>query len=167
MEKNWVFFERGEKLLCIYSNHPEQVIIEVAGSKVVGEYKTPEAHWKWGYMRGGAAPMPHDDGHLLRFFHTRMDNEPPPVRHRYYVGCCLMTSAPPFAIARVCKEPIIRGSEIDDRTELERSACLHWKGNVAFPSGCVRSGPFILLALGINDCQCAVARLSDEHLKLS
>lgn len=165
MEKNWVFFEYESRLMCFYHSQPEQITLEVQKNKVVAEHRAPRIHWPWGYIHGGTRPIPYGE-HLLRFFHTRMDNEPPPVRYRYYIGACLMKPTPPFEVLKISTEPIIHGSESDDLSVLERSSCLHWKSNVVFPSGCVRTNDGIFLSIGINDCISAIAKLSyfDLHL---
>ena len=165
MEKNWIFFERDQKLFCIYHNDPQQVVLQVVGDQVITEHKSPTPHWPWGKIHGGTVPMPYKDK-LLRFFHTRLDNEPAPTRWRYYMGACLMNPEPPFEIVQVCREPIARGSEADDLTDLQRSSCIHHKKSVVFPGGCVQDGNDFLVSIGINDCECAVARIAESDLKL-
>ena len=104
--------------------------------------------------------------HLLRFFHSRLDNEAVPVRHRYYIGAMLMEPEPPFKVVAVSKQPIFRGSEDDDLNDTERHTAFHHKRNVVFPAGAVKDGDGWLLSFGVNDSACAVARLKFEDLKL-
>jgi predicted GH43/DUF377 family glycosyl hydrolase len=162
MEKNWVFFIHEEKGMCLYASQPEQIVISIWGEKIT-EFKSKSPTWAWGDIRGGCI-VPYKDK-LLRFFHSRLENEPAPIRWRYYVGCLLMESTPPFKVLKVCKEPIIRGSEDDDLGE-QRQACPHWKSNVIFPTTCILQGDDFLLSVGINDAESAVVRLKEEDLKL-
>lgn len=165
MEKNWVFFEHEGRLFCIYDTHPEQIVLEVVGQNVVAEHRSPCPQWSWGNIHGGTRPIPYGE-HLLRFVHTRMGNEPPPIRHRYYVAAVLMESKPPFKILKVSHKPVMRGSEKDELSTIERSSCLHWKGNVVFPCGIVRKNESIYLSVGINDCIPAIAKLNYFSLNL-
>lgn len=165
MEKNWLFFEHEGKLYCIYHNHPKQLVLQIDGDKVVAEHESETPHWPWGGLHAGTPPVPYG-GRLLRFFHSRLDNERYPVKHRYYVGAALMEATPPFKILTISQKPIFKGSEADEMTELERPACFHHKANVAFPGGCVVTRDTILLSLGINDAACAIAKLTATDLQL-
>ena len=57
LEKNWCPLPHGDRLYFIYSQHPEQVVIEVDGDKVVNEYRSPMPPWAWGEIRGGTVPV--------------------------------------------------------------------------------------------------------------
>lgn len=165
MEKNWVFWDHEGTLSCIYNNQPNQKVIRIQGPKVVDVFESVTPHWPYGKIHGGTAPIPYQ-ARLLRFFHTRMDNEPMPARWRYYIGACIMDPEPPFEIYSVSSEPIIRGSEDEDMIPLDRASCFHRKLNVVFPGGCIKDGEDFLLSIGINDCQSAIARLKPADLKL-
>lgn len=165
LEKNWVFFERNGRLYVIYHSEPIQTVLEVIDDSVVDEHESPGPSWAWGPIRGGTSPMTYN-GKLIRFFHSSLDNEPPPWRRRYYFGACLMEQEPPFKTVAVSSEPIIRGSEEDDLTQIERSGCHHRKPQVVFPGGCIPHEDGWLVALGLNDCQSAIAHVKESQLKL-
>ena len=88
LEKNWVPFP-GTVLNFIYRQQPVQIILQFIEGQVVHELDSPGPTWAWGEIKGGTTPMPYQ-GQLLRFFHSTLDNEPPPWRRRYYVGAALM-----------------------------------------------------------------------------
>lgn len=167
MEKNWVFFSVAGERFFIYHNQPNQTVYRFDGQCAGERFESPTASWPWGAIHGGTPPIAFQ-GKLLRFFHTRMDNElsPSPFAHRYYVGACLMEPQPPFAILAVSKEPILRGCETDTLTGTERASCFHNKPKVVFPGTCILDGDTILLSVGVNDNACAIARLGVSDLKL-
>jgi hypothetical protein len=164
-EKNWVFFGH-EKLYCIYKSDPEQVVVHFDNGEAVDEFHSDAPRWNYGPIKGGTTPIPYQ-GRLLRLFHSTLDNEPVPYRRRYYIGALLMDSTPPFAVHKVSSEPIMYGSEHDDLTDTERSACGHYKPKVVFPSGAVdKDDDTFLLAFGINDSSCGLATITEKDLKL-
>ena len=164
MQKNWCFFESDENLFCIYRSLPDQAVWQVKGETVVAEWNTPAPRWAYGEIRGGNI-VPFEDK-LLRIFHGSLDNEIGPVRRRYFIGAALMEPKPPFKTVTVSRRPIIYGSEIDSLKVAERKACHHWKANVVFPCGLVKDGENIVLALGVNDSACCLARLTRNDLNL-
>lgn len=164
MEKNWIFFVAEQGLYCIYQSRP-QVVIQVEGDKVVQEWKSSGCRWPWGPIKGGTVPVPYQ-GNLLRFAHSTLDNEPPPHPRRYYLLAMLMNPEPPFDVDRISQEPIVRGSEVDELPDMERRSVLQYKPQVIFPGGCLPMHGGFLVACGINDSQCAILKLSEEHLKL-
>jgi predicted GH43/DUF377 family glycosyl hydrolase len=165
MEKNWLFFENGGSLYCIYHNKPEQIVLQIVNDRVVDEHRSPTPHWRWGDIHGGANPVPYN-GKLLRFFHTAMYNETPPNVWRYRIGAAIMEPDPPFQIVSVSTRPILTGSEIDRLADMERASCPHEKRNVVFTCGCVVDGDNILLSIGINDCDAAIVSLTEKQLHL-
>jgi predicted GH43/DUF377 family glycosyl hydrolase len=164
-EKNFIFFEAGSRFCCIYQCSPEQIVLEVEGSKVLAEYKTPFPHWRWGQPRGGTVPVPYRDK-WLRFFHSSLDNEGPPWRRRYYIGACVMEPTPPFQTLALSSKPVVFGSEDDSFTLDERNGCGTHKAKVVFPAGCVPTEGGWILSCGINDAQCALLKIKPEKLNL-
>lgn len=181
IQKNWVFFVREDSLYCIYQCHPDQWIYLFPGSlpkqnsiqatavpvltqSQPGEpLVTTGPRWAYGAIKGGTAPIEYD-GKLLRFFHSTLDNEFSGHHRRYYMGACLMEPTPPFQTVRVSRKPILFGSEIDDLRVKERPK--HWKANVVFPGGVVKRGNGWLVAVGINDSDCLIAKIKPEDLHL-
>ena len=157
IEKNHIQFPLGGGIGIIYRHNPKQVIYEPLKTKpVVSDALT----WPWGEIRGGTAPMPFGE-HLLKFFHSRLDNDMPPVRHRYYIGAMLMNPVSPYNMVAVSKRPILFGSEKGgDRTRK------HFKPNVVFPAGAVKDGTSFLISVGVNDSTCEVVEISEKGLNL-
>jgi predicted GH43/DUF377 family glycosyl hydrolase len=136
-------------LYCIYKSHPDQIVFEMEGDRVIKEYKIPGPRWAWGDIRGGTTPIPYK-GALLRFFHSALDYDILPNRRRYFVGAMTMEDKPPFKPVAISRRPILWGSELDTLSETERSSALQYKTKVIFPLGAVQNGPgtFLLLACG-------------------
>lgn len=159
-EKNWAFFERESRLYAIYDSHPLHIVLRVG--EQISEFVSEGKWWPWGQIKGGAV-IPFG-AFLLRFFHSRLDNEPAPYYGRYYIGAMLMKPEPPFEVVRVSRKPIITGSE--DSGNTAESGCAHWKANVVFPAGVIEHKDGWRLSIGVNDAQCAVVQLTEKDLKL-
>lgn len=162
LEKNWVFFEEDGGIACFYS--PGEVL-RVSGNKVTMTEITEAPRWAWGPIRGGTVPFRYGD-HLLRFFHSRLDNEPRPTYWRYFVGAMLLEPQWPYRVVRVSRSPIIRGSELDAYPDEERREIFHHKPNVVFPCGAIEHQKGWLLACGVNDCSCVMVKFEEKDLKL-
>ena len=156
MEKNWLFFEYKDRLMCVYGNSNNQTILELSGSKVVATHKSECATWSYGDMRGGCI-IPWND-QLLRFFHSHSKSED---RNGwlYCIGAALMDGRPPFKTISVSRIPVLAGSE-------NFTQCKHWKHNVVFPGGVIQDTGGWKLIYGNNDCECLVARLTEKDLNL-
>lgn len=157
MEKNWVFFEYEGKLNIIYRQNPELIIFTPEDKR---EMKSPGLRWPYGEIRGGTMPIPYQ-GKILRFFHSRLNNEMPPVTWRYYVGAMLMKAEPPFQMLAVSKRPILRGSEIGGE-----ETRVHFKKNVAFPSGAIEHEGGWLVSCGQNDSASLLVKVKEKDLQL-
>lgn len=165
-EKNWVFFEHDNKLHCIYSTDPEHVVLEIDGSKVVREYRSKGPVWEWGHVRGGTPPADFGDGRMLAIFHSSIPTEEPPHYVRYYAAAYTFEKTPPFRILQISEQPILAGSE-EDGHRVDPRYTEGWKPYVVFPCGLVPDGKDWLMSFGINDWQCAVARLRPDQLMLA
>lgn len=163
-EKNWVFYEDRGHVRCIYQSYPEVERLTVNQASVDTIEKCKSMHWKYGQQKGGSQPFKQASGECIRFFHSRLDNGPSPIRHRYYVGAFLTDSE--GHVKAVSKKPILRGSEFDTLTEAEHRECSHYKPNVVFPCGAIENGDGWLLSVGINDCQCAIVKVEKKDLNL-
>lgn len=165
IQKNWVFFEHGSTLYCIYRSWPKQELYMINGDECSIPSVTPMPAWAYGPIKGGTTPLEYE-GKLLRFAHSTLDSEWAGHHRRYYVLALLMDPKPPFRVLRVSKKPILFGSEIDDLPLEERARCHHWKSGVVFPGGAIaRNGEF-WLSLGINDSAVAIARIPPSRLHL-
>jgi predicted GH43/DUF377 family glycosyl hydrolase len=165
VEKNWVPFVYEGAIHFIYQMFPEHTVISVNGSDVVQTHLSKRCRWKWGEMRGGTVPLEYN-GQWLRFFHSRLNNEPAPRQFRYYVGALLMNKTPPFDVTAISKRPILRGSEFDALSETEKSSCHHWKANCALPYGAEECGDSFTLSVGVNDALCELVTVSPAYLNL-
>lgn len=161
-QKNWGVLIHNDDLFFIHGSTPKQIVIDVQGTEHVSDFP----HWRWGTVKGGCiAPTLHQ-GKLLRFFHSRLDNEPRPYGHRYYIGAALMNPEPPFETVTLSSEPILRGSENDDLPKDKRLACAHHKQRVVFPMGVMERDGAWLLSVGINDSSIGVVTITEKDLKL-
>ncbi len=155
-EKNWLPFTFNECLFFVYGvKGDNQIVLQVEGDKILAEHQSPAPKWANGQIKGGCI-IPHGKN-LLRFFHSRADygkND-----FRYFIGAALMENKPPFATLAVSKASILAG------TECFTPGCSHWKKNCCLPYGVVKQDDKFLLSIGINDCQCAVAELTEADLK--
>lgn len=165
-EKNWVFFERDDRLFCVYATQPQHIVIEVDGNKIVGKpHITPEPVWHWGTVRGGTPPVWTGD-RWLAVFHSSLPSETAPHFVRYYAGVYTFEADPPFRILEISEAPLMAGSE-EDRHQVDPRYVEGWKPYVVFPCGLVPEpdGKY-LVSLGVNDWQCVIARVSAEQFRL-
>lgn len=165
MNKNNIFFEHAGRIYVIYQSQPEQLVFELQGIVHKDVLSTPSLTWKWGEIKGGTLPVPYHDK-LLRFFHSTLDNEPPPWRRRYYLGAMLMEPEPPFRQVALSSKPIAIGSESDELTPMERLACIHRKPKVVFPAGCIPLQEGWCVSCGVNDCATVLLHVLEKDLHL-
>lgn len=176
MEKNWVFYEEEGQLKAIYQSSPEVEIIEVQENITKrsirprvsdvheGDMVNNSIRWKYGGFKGGTTPFKMSDGRTMRFFHSRLDNEPRPIQWRYYVGAMILDES--GNITAVSKKPILRGSEYDDLATTEAASCVHHKKNVVFPAGAIAVAGGWMLSVGINDSSCGLVKVEEKDLNL-
>jgi predicted GH43/DUF377 family glycosyl hydrolase len=153
------------KLYCIYSCHPEQVIFELDGSRIVAEYRTPGPRWPYGHVRGGTAPLLFE-GNLIRFFHSGLDNEYGQFYRRYFLGAYITRPDPPFEVLAVSCKPVVYGSEIDRLKRAQWEACPQYKRQVVFPGGAVAVDGGWLVSVGVNDSACEILKITPKDLHL-
>lgn len=165
VEKNWVFWSQDDSLYCLYQCQPTHKVFQLEDTDPVATFETSNPVWPYGNIRGGTPPVEYE-GKWLRFFHSQHANEPSLPKHRYFVGAYLMEPKPPFTVLAVSKRPVLYASEIDDFSPEQRKACTHFKPNVAFPGGVVVRNGYWLLGLGVNDCECVIAKIKPENLHL-
>lgn len=163
IEKNIVPFMCGTSLFCIYESEPEQVVYELREGKVVSEFRSPSPIWAYGPVRGGAPPVEYQ-GKLLRFFHSGMDNEWSGWRRRYFLGACVLDSAPPFTVQAISSRPVVYGSEIDPLNASDRSQCQQYKPRVVFPGGALEKDGQFLVSVGVNDSACSILKITESQL---
>ena len=159
-EKNHLFFELDEQLFCLYQSHDEQIVLDLSSEGTVIDVMTSTApEWNWGTMHGGTQPLPYDDKHWIRFFHSRTMIAPWPWPWRYYVGAALMENKPPFRTVALSKEPLLVGNE-------GIAANYPCKPNVVFPSSAIQSGDDYLISFGENDCASKIVKITKKDIGL-
>lgn len=164
-EKNWVFFEQGGKLMCVYSTDPEHVVLEIDNGRIVREHRTAGPLWQWGHVRGGTPPIDLGDGRMICLFHSSIPTEEPPHFVRYYAAAYTFESKPPFRILQISEQPVLAGSE-EDGHRVDPRYVHGWKPYVVFPCGMIEDEGKFIVSFGINDWQCAIGRLTEQELKL-
>jgi predicted GH43/DUF377 family glycosyl hydrolase len=164
-EKNWVFFEHDHAIHCVYADSPKHIVLRLEGEKVVQIYESPGASWHFGPMRGGTNPVRMADGNFLAIFHSSVPSELPPAYVRYYGAAMTFAGKPPFEPLQISTKPIMVGSEVDGH-QVDPRYVAGWKPFVTFPAGLVEDGDGWLCSIGVNDWQCAVARLRLPQLLL-
>lgn len=164
-EKNWVFFEQGGRLYCIYQADPDHRILEIKDGHVVNEYTSERPLWEWGVIRGGTPPLLLPDGDFLTIFHSSVQTEAPPAYVRYFAAAYTFEGRPPFRVLGISSKPILCASE-EDGHRVDPRYIDGWKPYVVFPCGLVESGRDLLISFGINDWQSAIARLPATSIEL-
>lgn len=164
-EKNWVFFEHDKALYSIYSGGPQHTVIKLDEETVTQVYETAGPAWHFGSVRGGTPPVRLPDGTMMVVFHSSLPTEVQPHYVRYYSGIYTIEGAPPFTPLRCSTRPLMVGSE-EDGHKVDPRFVEGWKPYVVFPCGLVEDGPGWLVSLGVNDWQCAIAKLKPDQLHL-
>lgn len=158
-EKNLVFFERDEKLFCIWQCAPEQIVLGLDGSQVVSIHKSATPECPYGSPRGGTQPLPFKDK-WIRFVHVNQRNPKSDQYWTYMLFALVMEPTPPFQIVAISKRPILIGNEQYFPNHR------HWKPRCILPFGAVEENGVWYVAIGVNDSQCASVKLTEKDLHL-
>lgn len=169
-EKNWVFFENDGAIHAVYSGSPEHIVLRLDGDRVTKVHQAPAPAWHFGIVRGGTPPLRQPDGAFLTVFHSSIPTEVAPHYVRYYAAAYTFEAQAPFAPLRISTRPLMVGSEADGH-QVDPRYVEGWKPYVVFPCGMVARDPGDaasgwLVSLGVNDWQCAVAKLRADQLHL-
>lgn len=162
IEKNWMFFGAGDKVWCIYTTFPHDVMsvdmedpdyvvckpAHSVGAKA--DYET-----LYGVVRGGAQPIDMGETMLVLAHSSYKMTD----GLRYYACMAYeISSRPPFNMTRCGGVPFtlpMGGGRADfSLTKLNPSV-----GGVVYPCGIVRQGDDALITYGVNDERAAVARV--------
>jgi len=141
-EKNWLWFDHGGELHCIYLSWPH-TIFKMIGATITEEFVTHPniGHPNYGEVRGGTPPVRVGDEYFS-FFHSSM-----PFREgkrRYFMGAYAFEAKPPFKMTRITMKPLLCGSWCDPRRE--------GFPLVVFPCGALFNGTDWHVVGGCNDC---------------
>jgi predicted GH43/DUF377 family glycosyl hydrolase len=157
LEKNHLPFPCGDVLRIIYRTNPKQIVYTANTNE---EFVTEPLTWPYGEIRGGTTPLPYD-GKLIRFFHSRINNDCPPTPWRYFIGAMLMQPEPPFKALAISRKPILIASEVGGDLTLH-----HAKRSIVFPAGAIEHEGGWLLSIGINDSHSALVKIKPQNLNL-
>lgn len=154
IDKNWIFFERNEKLYATYSlDAGRHRVLDFTSEGPRIRYTTnyravgcPPG----GVMRGGTNVLLHSDGLLYGMAHIWTPD------WTYYLTAYALEAQPPFRLVRLSRQPLYRGRP--DRYSDGRSRA------VIFPCGLVRQETGWLISAGENDRCVRLFSLSDTAL---
>lgn len=147
VEKNWVPFVAGDRLLLVYSGQPHCVLepdLTTGHCREVAVCAT-DADWKWGEIRGGTPAFPMEEG-FMTFFHSSRELPAQTIfgskiARSYAMGAYIFDGASPFGITRISTPLGTKDFYAGNRRM------------VVFPSGVVREGARIHVSWGKNDEQ--------------
>lgn len=155
-EKNWVWFRHDGVWHFVYCAHPHTVVRVTSPSQLT-EYIPPprvaEMPWPYGEIHGGTPPI-RAGNEYVTFFHSSLAWQG--RKKRYYMGAYAFEARHPFAMTRLTRHPLLRGSDKDPRT-LGGPLCV-------FPCGAVFEDGEWLLSMGVNDEATAWARIPHADL---
>lgn len=155
-EKNWVWFNHDGVWHFVYLAHPHTVV-RVDSPSQLTEYVPPpkvkEMPWPYGEIHGGTPPVRVKDEYVT-FFHSSLAWKG--RKKCYYAGAYAFSARHPFAMTRLTRSPLLRGSDKDPRT-LGGPLCV-------FPCGAVLEDGEWLLSMGVNDEATAWARIPHADL---
>jgi predicted GH43/DUF377 family glycosyl hydrolase len=154
-EKNWVWFNRGNRWHFVYSFQPHTVV-EVIDTMRVKEHKSvmkQPVPWQYGQIRGGTPPIKVGDEYVT-FFHSSLAWQG--NKKRYYAGAYAFQAQPPFAVTRMTKDFLLCGSDQDTR--------ILGGPLVAFPGGSLYENGQWTVVSGLNDEGAFWVRIPHEDL---
>ena len=165
-EKNWTPLVIGEDLFLIYEINPMTVLKYDPLRRVWDLHKGPgekiETGWP-GYLSGSTPLIPWGEGQWLAMFHSyKSDGD----RRLYTAGFWLL-DAESWKVTALSPEPVLQGQR-DRLRDLRagRRRFLRYDPHylVVFPCGLARDGTDLVVSLGLNDCQVALARFTEEEV---
>jgi len=160
VEKNWLFFSRHERLWCLYLTHnDEQVILQMEGGRVEEVIRSKALRWPYAQIHGGAI-CDGENGNLLHFFNSHTEKKDR-LLHFYRIGVGELSGQPPFDMLRISSRALVAGEE---GVRLDKNP--FFKSNVVFCCGAVPQDGDWLVSYGHNDCQCRIAKVTKEDLRL-
>ena len=177
VEKNWLLFGHEGALYAVYTIAPQVVLrVHLDGDAVWCEAvaQTPwddsEYRRRFGALRGGTPPVRVGD-HYFAFFHSvhrvpgwrriwqRLRYGRGQRLWRYVVGFYGFAASPPFAPQCLVPMPVLLPPPRSGAPLLNRAV-----DRVAYPCGAVCEGGEWIVAYGINDEACALARFQHQDL---
>lgn len=158
-EKNWGFFEYGDRLLAVYDVAPNHVVVEVdRRSGNVTTVDRREFDWPvqtLGHPRGGCSPVLYRN-EWYNFVHCVMSCQ---GQRWYAINLYTFENKPPFRPARILPFPLLLPSTADRWNDAHP--------NVVFPAGVVRDGAKWTISYGYHDKWIEIAEWDGNWLELS
>ncbi len=155
-EKNWIFFENGRGLYCIYhAGRAMHEVYRVVDGRLTPAHAAPHSMtWRWGEIRGGTNVVL-ADGRYWTLFHS----------HRryartvhYFMGACAFEAEPPFRMTDYTPSPLYYAPQPS------QSLLPHDVKHVVFPSGLLKSGNEWTVFAGYNDERVMIGRIQHDNL---
>jgi len=168
VEKNWMFFENDKGVWAIYAIAPHQVLsVDLSDPDVVMCRKASESPWDseynqfYGVLRGSAQPIREGDG-FLTIAHSSYKT----TKGRVYQACFYRFEAQaPFRVTEASRRPFAVPNPIGAHFDMPRlNQEVH---QVVYPCGLVQAEDDLLIAFGINDEVCAIAKVALSEVRRS
>lgn len=151
-EKNWMPISCDGELYFTYGYQPHRVL-KVQNDSAEWAHETPNRiKWRWGEIRGGAAPMRVGDEYWSFFHSSHHDGI-----KTYVMGLLTHDVRPPFQIRRYVPLPLLVA---DATTRPADQYC-----RCVFPGGAVRNGNEWIIACGIHDRWMELHKLNHDDLE--
>lgn len=155
--KNWNLFFHDGRPHIVYIPDPHTVLelsSPVWALAPIEHITKPEHSWKFGEIRGGAPPVLVRDEYWS-FFHSSI---PATLNNRntrrYVMGAYAFEANPPFAMTRISRQPILKGS-YRNRWSPDKPA-------VCFPCGSLLKNGEWLVVGGSNDLDTFWCKISHK-----
>lgn len=162
-EKNWMPFESGGQLYCVYSTRPHQILhIDTQKGIATLAHESsgpPDTFWSGWKLRGGAPPL-RVGNQFVSFFHGwRRSEKSGREWFDYATGVYAFNATAPFQVTRICRQPIWKPDP--HKRHLNVTA----DKDVIFPSGAVLVGDEWLVSAGHQDSECLVAKFPKSQIE--
>jgi predicted GH43/DUF377 family glycosyl hydrolase len=152
-EKNWVFFEHNERLLCVYQSTPHMILdVDLFNCRATTWNTVWKSPFKQGVIRGGASPVLHN-GEWYHWFHGVQWGGHKKV---YSLGVLTFENQPPFRVTRCCQ----RAMYLPDETEADPNDQL-----AVFPGGAVLDRGRWFVACGHLDKSCRILSFTLDDIE--
>jgi hypothetical protein len=169
LEKNWMPFESGGRVLVVYSVQPHRILTcDLAGAGDIACRHLAAVDWSTtdypachGGLRGGTPPQV-VDGLLWSFSHSVHDGT---GGYEYRAAAYAFSPEPPFAPVRVPLSPLqLHPAPLPARQFPRLNPAV---GEVIYPCGACREGADWVVSWGLNDERCAVTVIPHAHVAAS